>query len=357
MRIPMTRIVWLGAVAMMLATAGFTRADDAPPKKGENAAKGVDVSAGRVQVRVAPGGARVFVAAPGNLDAAGPVKPSKYWLGIFFQAKIPEALRSQLDLPEGQGLLVGGVNPKSPAEKAGIEQHDVLLKAAGKPLTDLPSLIDVIDEAKETELAVELVRAGKRTTVKVTPGERPEQWKPQARAIMPQGPDVERIQEWLEKMQPTPDAEGGWRFHALRPGMILPRGAHVQPPLPGNLSVAITRHGKEPAKIVVQRGDDKWEVTEEELDKLPADVRPHVERMIGRGVLGPGFSLDTAPLRLDIRRPELTPGRPPLPPAQGDVRGQMKEMNREIQQLHKMMEEMRKENRRRQQRGGDPDKV
>ena len=51
------------------------------------------------------------------------------------------------------------------------------------------------------------------------------------------------------------------------------------------MSIVISKEGDQPAKIVVKRGDEKWEVTEKELDKLPADVRPHVEHMFGHGGL------------------------------------------------------------------------
>ena len=60
----------------------------------------------------------------------------------------------------------------------------------------------------------------------------------------------------------------------------------VGKPMPANLSIAITKVGEQPANIVVQRDKDEWKVTEKTLDKLPADVRPFVERMLGHGVFG-----------------------------------------------------------------------
>ena len=76
------------------------------------------------------------------------------------------------------------------------------------------------------------------------------------------------------------------RFRFFHPGAIVPHDVLVPVPLPANMSVTISKEGDQPAKIVVKRGDEKWELTETELDKLPADVRPHVERMLGRGPLG-----------------------------------------------------------------------
>jgi S1-C subfamily serine protease len=44
------------------------------------------------------------------------------------------ALASHLALPEGEGLVVEHVAANSPAAKAGIERHDVLLRVGGQKL-------------------------------------------------------------------------------------------------------------------------------------------------------------------------------------------------------------------------------
>ena len=53
--------------------------------------------------------------------------------------------------------------------------------------------------------------------------------------------------------------------------------------LPDNFSITFHRDGKKPGTVTVTRGDDKWEVKEDELNKLPDDVRPIAERMMGAG--------------------------------------------------------------------------
>ena len=52
----------------------------------------------------------------------------KHWIGMLGGPATPE-LRAQLDIPEGQGLLVRQVVPDSPAAKAGLQDFDILLKA------------------------------------------------------------------------------------------------------------------------------------------------------------------------------------------------------------------------------------
>ncbi len=43
----------------------------------------------------------------------------------------------------------------------------------------------------------------------------------------------------------------------------------------------INRQGNEPTKIHVKRGDKEWDVTEKTLGELPAEIRSHVEKMMG----------------------------------------------------------------------------
>ena len=98
------------------------------------------------------------------------------------------------------------------------------------------------------------------------------------------------MQKWMQGMSANGEAGGDGQaplqFRFIRPGAIVPGDVLVTVPLPPNMSIVISKEGDQPAKIVVKRGDEKWEVTEKELDKLPADVRPHVERMLGRGLMG-----------------------------------------------------------------------
>ena len=44
-------------------------------------------------------------------------------------------LRAAVGLPERDGLLVRGVEPDSPAAAAGLQPGDLLVAAAGRPLT------------------------------------------------------------------------------------------------------------------------------------------------------------------------------------------------------------------------------
>jgi membrane-associated protease RseP (regulator of RpoE activity) len=297
-----------------------------------------------------------FVAVPGaNVAVIGESMPaSNYWIGVYCSA-VPAELRSHLSLPEKQGVLVMSITKDSPAMKAGLAQYDILLRVGGKPLSDPRDLVTAIEAAKETKLKIELLRGGKPQTIEVTPAKRPAAsgstltWGNQD--------DWNTIHDWMARVAPNQQGGSAWGNYQLRvfnPGAIVPKDVLVQKPLPKNMSIAIIKEGDQPAKITVKRDNDKWEVTEKELDKLPADVRPFVETMLGRGVFGIVDRALTAPNnRLQSATPPAIgtfnlPMPPPnmmyMRPFPGDLNAQIEkrfdEMNRRMDKLIKMIEEM-----------------
>ena len=208
----------------------------------------------------------------------------KYWIGVECREASPE-LRAQLGLKDNEGLVVMHVAEDSPAAKAGIKQHDVIV-AVGKggtphPLSNVADLIKVMDQSEGKDVVpLKIVRAGKEQTVDVTPAERPDVT---ARLLMQPGQ-----------------------------GYLYSGNVMKAPPLPDNVSVTVTRQGDKPAKVVVSRGDDKWELTDGELDKLPEDLRPIVQGMLGGGpmtiTIGPGGKTDAYNKMLQIlTQPEKAP--------------------------------------------------
>ena len=327
----MQRHVWmrivgcLGVVALMLFAAGVVRAAGPPD---------------RPQLRRNP--VQVQVQVGGPVEVA-PIQLGDHWIGVECYP-VRGALRAQLALPEGQGLLVERVMPDSPAAKAGLQQYDVLVAAGGKPLGTILDLAEAVGAAKEQKLSLELLRGGQSTKIEVEPAKRPDEARPMPRprdldfpgAHGLEYPDWDRIQKWLERVQPGRDGRPPMRFRFFHPGWILPPEAPAQPPLPGNMSVAITKAGDEPARIVVKKGDEKWEVTEEELDKLPDEIRPHVERMLGR--VPPVAPDQVKPLDF-VPDWSIPPGIEIPSPERLEKR--MEEMNRRIEELRKSLDEMR----------------
>jgi serine protease Do len=62
-------------------------------------------------------------------------------------AHVARRLRRSVGLPERDGVLVRGVEEGSPAETAGIAEGDLLVTAAGKPVTDVDTLHELLRDA------------------------------------------------------------------------------------------------------------------------------------------------------------------------------------------------------------------
>lgn len=135
---------------------------------------------------------------------------------------------------------------------------------------------------------------------------------------------------------------------------------------PEELSVTMTRKGNKPAEFVVQRGEEKWEVTSETLKDLPADVRalieplaePQKSRMMrlwssqGNDVPGrvelrvpegerplPAPGLPIAPPRVVIH---ATPSQLATPPAPAATQKQIDDLQKALELLRKQVEQMEK---------------
>jgi serine protease Do len=84
-----------------------------------------------------------------------PVRPR---LGLALAPpRAARRLRAAVGRPEREGLLVRAVEPGSPAERAGLQQGDLLVAAAGRPLQRFDDLFDALEGAPGT-LALTVVR-------------------------------------------------------------------------------------------------------------------------------------------------------------------------------------------------------
>ncbi len=79
------------------------------------------------------------------------------------------AVRAQLNLPEGQGIVVVSIAPGGPAEQVGLKADDILLTLGGKPLDTPESLAVRLKEAGEDAVELALVRGGKPQALRVKP--------------------------------------------------------------------------------------------------------------------------------------------------------------------------------------------
>ncbi len=78
------------------------------------------------------------------------------------------ALAAQLDLPKGQGLVLEEVSPNSPAARAGMKSHDILLELAGKSVPSGNTAFGELIKGVKPNTPVDAVvmRKGKKETIK-----------------------------------------------------------------------------------------------------------------------------------------------------------------------------------------------
>ena len=85
----------------------------------------------------------------GVVDALGRGEaPARPRLGLALAPpRAARRMRAAVGLPEREGLLVRGVERGSPAERAGLQQGDLLVAAGGRPLRGYDDLFDALEHA------------------------------------------------------------------------------------------------------------------------------------------------------------------------------------------------------------------
>ncbi len=276
-------------------------------------------------------------------DVTGDANPMpSHWIGVVC-VPAEGALRAQLDLPEGAGLVVQSVVPDSPAAEAGLSEYDILIEASGQPLTSLPSLVDAIAKSKDKPMKVKWLHKGEEVSKEITPAERPKEmaWSP------PSSPnsnnwsanvDADQLNEWIDKIKKGQVKDGPMRFHFFGPGIPMDTNRKE---FTGNLSVEISKESGQPARIKVRRGDESWELTEDNLSELPKDIRGHVRRMLGKG---PAEGLMVLPWQSgpnDQGSQVIVPSMPNMQDLPADIRKQFEELQHRMDEMMRQLHEIR----------------
>jgi membrane-associated protease RseP (regulator of RpoE activity) len=236
----------------------------------------------------------------------------------------------------------------SPADKAGIEEHDILLAANGKKLGKLTDLVEIIREGKDSELTLELIHEGEKASLTVKPVMRPDvftatgMWTPSiAGKLRELDPDQAKdIQVWVEKLQAGGD-ENALRLRAFGPGLALRGLPDGLGKIPSGISLNITKEDDEPAKIKVKKGDKTWEFRaddEEAIAELPDGIRTFIEPMLG----GHGIDVFGEALELDLPEGELHADELHFTP-QHDLMERMEKMEQRLKELRDELRELHEE--------------
>jgi S1-C subfamily serine protease len=106
-----------------------------------------------------------------QLSTAG--KVTRGWLGVHIQELTPELARS-LKLDRTSGVVLATVEPRGPADRAGLRQGDLVTAINGRDVNTPHELsLAVADARPGASLKMSVVRDGRSLTVDVRTGERP----------------------------------------------------------------------------------------------------------------------------------------------------------------------------------------
>lgn len=98
--------------------------------------------------------------------------------GFFFGANrqigvsvssLTKQLGEYFGVSDGKGLLVSSVRENSPAAKAGLKAGDIIVEADGKEIKNNMDLMRALNDKKEGEVTLTIIRDRNRQTVQVTP--------------------------------------------------------------------------------------------------------------------------------------------------------------------------------------------
>jgi hypothetical protein len=177
--------VTAGAVAAILLLGAVRLSAQAPPRPAADPAQPVIPDAAdltrlmqfmlQMQQQQMNDLMKMNAAQLNGLRGFGPASAPEARLGAVLEPPA-DALVEQLDLPAGQGQTVTKVTPGEPADRAGVQPHDILLELDGKPVPSDPTALArfVADiKAKVPVEAVVLRKGAKKKLPGLTLAEAP----------------------------------------------------------------------------------------------------------------------------------------------------------------------------------------
>lgn len=273
------------------------------------------------------------------------VEEPTYWIGIRGRSIESAVLRTHLQLAEDMGVVIEEILDDSPADKAGLRKHDIILRVNGDAVDNMQVLQSQVRASKEKPLELKIIRLGKQEKISLVPEPLPEALREAAarplRRLNGVRLEGDAMQQLLEQLG----------VRGLGPGMAF-RGGQ----LPNNISISVQRKNDGPAQITVKQGDKTWRIEEGDdasLKQLPDEVRPHVERMLRvrnggqNGLQGFGGAFDIRDFNAELEgilprglggfRPQGGLDRRSFD-QQDPLRKRMEQLEKRLQQLQKRLD-------------------
>jgi len=130
-------------------------------------------------------------------------------LGVTIQEITPELAKS-FELKDKNGVLIAGVEPGSPADKAGLQSGDVIRRYNGKTIEEPAELPRLVASTQPGAVAtVEVWRQGASRQLKVTVGEFPQEKTAAAKSTGPKDKPANRLGLVVRELTPEQRKELG----------------------------------------------------------------------------------------------------------------------------------------------------
>lgn len=255
----MVRTTWIfPACLLVMAAMGVSlRADDA-------VAPATNVASGN-QAATAPA------------TTAAATVGTQYWIGVGVESISP-IFSHILGLKPGQGLLIRHTIHGGPAYQAGMQEGDLLIEVAGKPLftgSDLMEAVQAKSEGAAGPLGFVLIRENKRLTINVTPALRPAEFVASGhnRIQLPNGAQLD-----------------------VGPGYVVDPAGPIDvaikqvASMPGGQAIVCSQSTDSLGNVrtTIAVGKVIYEVTPGTVASLPVELQPLARKMLPSSATAPG---------------------------------------------------------------------
>lgn len=105
-----------------------------------------------------------------RIAAGRPVRSPRLGVAVM-PSRVARRMRRAVGLPDREGLLVHAVEDGSPADRAGLEDGDLIVAAGGRDVASIDDLYEQLDAAAGAELELRVVRGVEELDLVVALGE------------------------------------------------------------------------------------------------------------------------------------------------------------------------------------------
>jgi hypothetical protein len=228
----------------------------------------------------------VLLLAGSALSAESDSSNTKPYLGVLLDmSALPELLTKHLRLSPGQGVRIRNIQKNSPAEEAGLERDDIIIRIKDKDIYKYESVVLAVRESQVAEeIPLEIIHLGehKQLKIRLEAVEGEPEWK------YPPEPEIEQLwrpgklfrmrpddQKWVEIL--TEELPAGFNinkfFKEFYTSYHYDGDEHYTIVIEGNPN-------NQDSTITVKADGKEYKATVGNLDELPEKYRKEAEMAI-----------------------------------------------------------------------------